>query len=195
MLLNNDTIVKDHAFDQMVDFMDKSVDIGACGPKLLNLDGSIQHQGGLLSKRFWRSSHPVAVDFLIGACLMVRREVLGRVGLMDEKLFFYNDDLDWCRRIRQAGWQIYFLPQATLVHYGGASSNKKQFNRQLFTEGFMGGLYFTRKHYGELAYHLYRSLLVLTTLLVLPFMIRNKDKLRAYTDILLIAAYSRVPKP
>lgn len=110
LLLNTDTVVKDGALDRMVEFMDAHPEAGAGGPKLLNPDGTPQHQGALFNKKFWLSKSPVKVDYVIGACLMVRREVIDKVGGLDENFFFSNDDLDWCRRIRKAGWDVYFLP-------------------------------------------------------------------------------------
>jgi GT2 family glycosyltransferase len=194
MLLNDDTVVKDSALDKMVEFLDKHPEAGACGPKLLNVDGSIQRQGGILGKRFWLSKKPIPVDFVIGAALMIRKEVIDKVGIMDENLFFYNDDLDWCLSIRKGGWQIYFLPQAEIMHYGGYSS-RRTFKRRLFVEGFKGGLYFCRKHYGELAFHAYRLILCLCLCLVLPFKIFSPEKLRAYAEIIALAWRGQIQKP
>jgi len=192
ILLNNDTILKDSSLDLLVEFMDKTPEAGACGPKLLNIDGTIQHQGGLFGKKFWQSKIPTTVDFVIGAALVVRREVIEQVGMMDENLFFYNDDLDWCMSIRKAGWKIYFVPQAEIIHYGGYSS-KRTFNAKLFIEGFRGGLYFCRKHYGELAYKTYRVFLILFLLLFLPFQIINPAKFYAYVDIIVLTARGQIP--
>ncbi|HTY13715.1 MAG TPA: glycosyltransferase family 2 protein [Candidatus Omnitrophota bacterium] len=191
MLLNDDTVVHDGAFDRMVEFMDKTRDAGACSPMLLNTDGTVQHQGGLFGKKFWKSEVPVKIGFAIGACLLVRREVVEKVGLLDEKLFFYNDDIDWCLRIRKAGYSIYFLPDARVTHYGGYSS-KRVFNRRLFVEGFRGGLYFCRKHYGVISYLLYRlslfiGMLVFIPLFCLSFPFKREkfsERLLAYFDIL-----------
>jgi GT2 family glycosyltransferase len=194
LLLNDDTVVKDSALDKLVEFMDHHPEAGACGPKLLNLDGSIQRQGGLLGKRFWRSKNPVAVDFVIGAALIVKKEVIDKVGILDENLYFYNDDLDWCVRIRKAGWKIYFLPQAEVIHYGGYSS-RRTFKAKLFVEGFKGGLYFCRKHYGEAAFHIYRLTLILILVLALPFQIFNKEKLKAYAKIINLAWHGQIKKP
>ena len=108
VLLNNDTVVKPGAFERMVGFMDQDPRVGACGPKLLNVDGTVQRQGGIFGKKFWLSNGPVEVKFVIGACLMVRRSVIDMTGMLDEKLYFYNEDLDWCIRIRKAGYQITF---------------------------------------------------------------------------------------
>ncbi|MBU0672212.1 MAG: glycosyltransferase, partial [Candidatus Margulisbacteria bacterium] len=153
-----------------------------------------QRQGGILGKKFWHSKEPLTVDFVIGAALVVRSEVIDKVGLMDENLFFYNDDLDWCLTIRQAGYKIYFVPEAEIIHYGGYSSHGA-FNQRLFVEGFKGGLYFCRKHYGELAFHAYRFLLCLCLSLSLPFMIFNSAKLKAYIEIISLAWRGQIPKP
>jgi len=151
MLLNDDTLVKAGALNKLVQFMDQTPSAGACGPKLLNTNGTLQHQGGLLGKKFWRAKVPTSVDFVIGAALMVRKEVLSQVGLMDENLFFYNDDLDWCLSIRRAGWKIYFLPEAEIIHYGGQAFGQWKGLRQSLRGAYIwrqSRNYFFKKHYG-----------------------------------------------
>jgi hypothetical protein len=199
-LLNDDTVAKESAFDKMIKYMDQNPAIGACSPKLLNTDGTYQRQGGIFQKKFWLSKIPVEIEFAIGACLLVRRSVIDSVGMLDENLFFYNDDLDWCMRIRKAGFNIYFIPEAEIVHYGGYSS-KRVFNRRIFVEGFKGGLYFCNKHYGKLSYNIYRSALFIGILIYLPLFVlsyplkRQKfiDRLLAYIDILKVAISRNVP--
>ncbi|MFH1825931.1 MAG: glycosyltransferase family 2 protein [bacterium] len=194
LLLNNDTVVKDAALDKLVEFMDQHPEIGACGPKLLNSNGSVQHQGGLLAKKFWLSREPVSVNFVIGAALLVKKEVIEKVGLLDENLYFYNEDLDWCASIKKTGFKIFFVPQAEIIHHGGKSS-QGTFNQRLFIEGFKGGLYFCRKHYGELAYNVYRLALTLVLVLVLPFQILNFPRLKACLKIVALAWRGQIPKP
>ncbi|MFA4843580.1 MAG: glycosyltransferase family 2 protein [Candidatus Margulisiibacteriota bacterium] len=185
MLLNADTITKNNAIEQLVDFLDTHPSAGAAAPKLLNIDGTVQRQGGAFSRRFWLAKEPVQVDFAVGAALVVRKEVVDRVGGLDENFFFANDDLDWCLRIRQAGWPIYFLPQVEIIHYGGYTI--KKFNPLLLVEGWRGGLYFARKHYGWLAYQLYRWLLVLAMLLAIPcFVLFDRPRSAAFRDILFL---------
>jgi uncharacterized protein (TIGR03492 family) len=196
LLLNTDTVVSDGAFEAMLEFMDANPSAGAAGPKLLNVDGTPQHQGGLFNRRFWLSKTPVKVDYVIGAALMVRREVIDKVGGLDENFFFSNDDLDWCRRIRQAGWRVFFVPRAEVVHYGGYTI--KKFNRKIFVEGFRGGLYFCRKHYGVFVYLIYRALLALTLLPVLLVttilypLLSNKALPGAFWKILLICLSGKI---
>lgn len=191
LLLNTDTVVKDGALDRLVEFMDSHPDIGACGPKLLNPDGTPQHQGGLFNRKFWLSKNPTKVDYVIGACLLVQRDAIDKIGGLDENFFFSNDDLDWCRRIRKAGWDVYFIPQAEVIHYGGYTT--KLFSQKAFVEGFRGGLYFCRKHYGNLIYQVYRLLLIffmlaitLIALFLYP-LLKNKKRLGAFLQILRIA--------
>jgi len=184
----------------MIEFMDQNPSIGCCAPKLLNTDGTFQRQGGLFQKKFWLSKLPIEIDFAIGACLLVRRPVIDKVGILDENLFFYNDDLDWCMRIRKAGFKIYYIPDAEVVHYGGYSS-KRVFNRRLFVEGFKGGLYFCRKHYGKTYFNFYRIALFLGILVYIPIFTlsfpfkRQKfvDRLLAYIDILKISSSANIP--
>ena len=201
LLLNDDTAVKDGAIDKMLKFMNKNPKAGACGPKLLNKDGTIQRQGSLLGKRFWLAPQPKEIGFLVGACLMVRRETIDKVGILDENFFFYTDDLDWCKRIKKAGWKIYFLPEPEVIHYKGWSSTRV-FNKRLFVEGFRGGLYFCRKHYGLIAYIIYRLLLLIsafiTTILTAisyPFRknkVEAKQRIQAYWEIFKICVTGKI---
>jgi GT2 family glycosyltransferase len=203
LLLNNDTIAKAGAFDHLVEFMDKNPSCGASGPRLLNEDGSVQRQGGFLGSPFWNASVPRPVQFVTGACFMVRREAISKAGLLDENLYFYNEDLDWCRRIRGAGWKIFFVPQAEVIHLGGYST-RREISRTMFVEGFRGGLYFCRKHYGLIAYQIYRVALallfpavLLLLLLSLPLSGAKKflDKASAYFDVFKIALFGPIEYP
>ena len=185
VLLNDDTYIKEDTFGKLAAFMDSETDIGICGPKLLNIDGSLQRQGSLLSAYKWRSNSPIEVGFVLGACLFIRMAMISKIGLLDENLFFYNDDLDLCKRARMSGFKVVYYPDAEIYHYGGYSS-KRSPNMRLFIEGFRGGLYYCKKHYGLIIYSIYRALLLIFTLAMLPFSLINKDKLNAYREILQI---------
>ena len=173
--LNNDTVVLPGALEKLVDFMDRHPDAGACGAKVLNADGSIQHQckrgfptpsSALfyflgLHKLFPRSKvfghylmtyldadKTSEVDSLSGSCLMVRRRVIEDIGIMDEDYIMYGDDLDWCYRIKKAGWKIYYVPDAQIIHYGGMGGSRVlpyrniwEFHRSMIT--------FYKKHYAN----------------------------------------------
>jgi hypothetical protein len=184
-LLNDDTYLKEDAFSKMIEFLDNETGIGICGPKLLNTDGSIQQPGSIFSAYKWRSNSPTEINFVIGACMFIRADVIKKIGLLDENLFFYNEDLDLCKRARSAGFKVVYYPDSHIFHYGGYSS-KRAPNMMLFVEGFRGGLYFCKKHYGPIIYSIYRALLLIFTLAMIPFSFMNKGKLNSYREILQI---------
>jgi len=150
MVLNPDTEVLGDALDQLVIYLDGHPDVGAIGPQLLNPDRSLQSSRrrfptlataffestwlqGLAPKRilthFYMDDVPASpaheVDWLNGACTVFRRAVLDRVGVYDERNFFmYSEELDLCRRVKEAGWKIVYLPEAQVVHYVGQSSKQ-----------------------------------------------------------------------
>ncbi|MBI3909606.1 MAG: glycosyltransferase family 2 protein [Armatimonadetes bacterium] len=174
LLLNPDTEVRPGALDRLVAFMEREPRAGAAGPTLLNTDGSLQKAGdafptlirevlcapGLRSLRWldgWRHrltfqrrsfDHVVEVDGVLGACVLVRRAVWEQVGLLDERFFMYYEEIDWYRRMRAAGWQVFYVPEVVVVHHGGKSSGQRglENSRIYFRSRY---LYF-RKHHGLL---------------------------------------------
>jgi GT2 family glycosyltransferase len=149
LLLNPDAEVGTGAMPAMVEYLEAHPQVGAVGPLLLNPDGSVQSsrrrfptlatalfestwlQGiapRALLRRYYvldrRDDETAEVDWVTGACLMVRREVVEQVGPMDEGYFMYSEELDWCRRIKDAGWKVFFLPAARVVHHEGKSSEQ-----------------------------------------------------------------------
>jgi len=149
MTLNPDTEIAGDALARMVAYLDAHLDVGAVGPQLLDPDGSIQSsrrrfptlatalfestwlQGlaprGILRRYTVEDVTPDTaheVDWVTGACIAIRREVLAKVGGLDEGFFMYSEEMDWCRRIKQAGWKIVYLPEARVVHHAGKSSEQ-----------------------------------------------------------------------
>lgn len=142
LLLNSDAIVLPGAISAMVTFMKQHEMIGVLGPALLDEEENVQ----LSWARFptiWselrgvhhrdrepfldsiQSGQPVEayqVDWMAGACLLVRRETIDQVGLMDERFFLYSEETDWCWRIKAAGWHNVYYSQARVVHFEGSSS-------------------------------------------------------------------------
>jgi GT2 family glycosyltransferase len=142
--LNSDTLIHPNALQALVSFMDEHVECGMAGPKLMNADGTLQpschnfpspfatfmevsgrwqHFKGnwLIGKRLEVCSphnEIRTVDWLIAACIIVRREAAEQVGLFDEVSYPYMfaEDLDWCWRMNAAGWRVMFTPQATVTH-------------------------------------------------------------------------------
>lgn len=147
LILNPDTVVTAGALERLSAYLDAHPETGVVGPQLVYGDGAPQStrrrfptvltgffestwaQGwappGLLQRYYAAdlpADQPVAVDWLVGAALLVRAEVVAQVGGFDEGFFMYSEELDWCRRIRAAGWRIAHVPAARILHYEGRSS-------------------------------------------------------------------------
>ena len=166
LLLNNDTIVNGPSLDAMVDFMDTHSDTGAVGGQLLNPDGSVQssynnfpsfHEEFLIATRLgellWDGYPGIitgkeirSVGWMGSACLMLRRAALDQVGLLDEEYFIYGDEADLQYRLKRAGWQMYFIPQATTIHFGGRSMDRWRRRKMVYR----GHLLFFKKNYGQI---------------------------------------------
>lgn len=169
MLLNSDTEVREDALATLVQFMEDHSEAGASGPCLLNADGSLQTSCyPLLSagREFWRllfldrlipwATYPMhrwdvvlsrSVEVIKGACLLLRREALDQVGLLDDMYFMYTEEHDLCYRIAQAGWKLYWVPKARVIHYGGAST--RQVAEDMYLELYRSKVQFQRKFRGE----------------------------------------------
>lgn len=143
LILNPDVTVFPGVLEKLVQFMDQNPAIGMAGPKLINPNATIQNscyrfpawytpilRRSPLGKLSWakkhlnqylmrdfdhKSSRPV--DWLLGACLIIRRQALNAVGLLDEEYFLYIEDTDWCRRFWENNWPVYYLANIELVHY------------------------------------------------------------------------------
>ncbi len=149
LLLNPDTIVKKGALVTMLTYLQTHPAVGVVGAQLLNADGTVQssrRRFPTMATAFFESTwlQPIApkqildnyyvndsddgetaqVDWVMGACMMTRREIVNAVGGMDEAYFMYSEELDWQRRIKDAGWQVVYLPTAQITHYTGKSSEQ-----------------------------------------------------------------------
>jgi len=169
LLLNPDTQVKNGAIERLVSFMDAHSDAGVAGAQLLNADGSKQNSIAnfpslgteLLNKSLLRwlfpkkfpgkernYSEPIEVDSVIGACMMVRRDVLDQVGLLDEDYFLFLEETDWCCRMKKAGWKIYHVPQAEIYHFQGKSAERVKKRARM--EFYRSRYHFFKKNRGSL---------------------------------------------
>ena len=183
LLLNPDTEIKPGAIEALIHSLDTQPTIGAVGPHTLNSDGSLQtscYPTPTVSRELWRLFHldrfhpygayqmatwdlekPRQVDALLGACILLRRSVLEKIGLMDEGYFMYSEEIDLCHRIQRGGWSLYWVPQAKIIHYGGQSTG--QVADKMFLRLYQSKLMFIRKHYGQLAAWLYKCVLFSAT--------------------------------
>jgi len=145
LLLNADTIVHPQAVDSLVDFMDRNPKVGIAGSRLLNPDRTIQgciYRFPSIASEFERSlqlgpvSHllsrwtvrmptptsPCQADWVPGCSMIIRRQTVETIGLLDEGLYTYYDDIDYCLKAKRAGWEIWFVPASCVVHLEGAST-------------------------------------------------------------------------
>ncbi|RAP32317.1 hypothetical protein DID76_00510 [Candidatus Marinamargulisbacteria bacterium SCGC AG-414-C22] len=156
-LLNNDTILKEDTIQVLLDFMTSKPNIGVVVPKLLNEDGSLQCPGSILGQWRFKSNKPTVVPFVAGAAVLMKRTVFDEINGLDENLFFYNDDIDLCKSLKRAGYDIYYEPRAQLIHIGGLSTKFRKLKS--LVEGYRGGFYICQKFYGPVALTGYRILI------------------------------------
>jgi hypothetical protein len=168
LLLNPDTQVKDEAIERMLSFMDAHPEAGVVGAQLLNVDASKQNSIAnfpslateLLNKSFLRwlfpdkfpgketdYPGPVEVDSVIGACMMARRKALEQVGLLDEEYFLFLEETDCCYRMKKAGWKIYHIPQAKILHFQGKSAEAEKGKARI--EYYRSRYHYFRKNRGS----------------------------------------------
>ena len=177
LLLNPDTIVQPGSIEALASFLQVHPRVGMASPRLLNPDGSIQlaafrfptltmsalevfPPGEVLPGRLYNSwwhgrypqerreeTHPFPIDHPLGACMLVRREVIEEAGLLDERYFMYSEEIDWCWRIRHCGWAIWQVPAAQVTHIGGAAT--RQFRQRMQVELYRSRITFFRQHYSR----------------------------------------------
>jgi GT2 family glycosyltransferase len=157
--LNPDTLVLPGALDRLVGFMETDLQVGICGPKVLNQDGTLQKPCRRGESRPWAvisyfsglsslfpksklfggyllnylgedETHEVAG--VSGSCMLIRREVVDQIGYLDERFFAYQEDADYCFRAIKAGWKIYYVPAAQIVHYGGKGGSRVEPYRSIY---------------------------------------------------------------
>jgi len=185
LLLNNDAALCRGALRALVSYLDAHTDVGMVGPQLLNRDGSIQPScHGFVSLRthffdmflmdrlfpkskffasapmtYFDHTGELEVDHVMAAAVLVRRDIMQQVGLFDEQLSVYFNDLDLSYRFSKAGWKRVFLPDARVVHHGGHTAKSMMREIQFFREQYNNIFHYYRKHYGKRVLGLYKVLL------------------------------------
>jgi len=160
-LINSDIILTEGAVESMLTYMKAHADVGILSPKQLNFNGTLQpscfrfyrpitivYRRTWLGKLVFAKRHlflfvmaeydkqePKSVDWVMGSAMLVTREAVQRVGLMDQRFFMYMEDVDWCRRFWEQGLKVVYYPQACVYHYHGKGSAKG---------GFLGSLFFNK---------------------------------------------------
>lgn len=185
LLLNPDTIVHGDALARMVSYLQQNPAVGVVGPQLLNDDGSVQSSRrcfptlwtALFESTWLQPLAPQAVldhyyardvgdgatavvQWVMGACLMTRQEVVAQVGGLDEAYFMYSEELDYCRRIHEAGWQVVYYPEAQVTHLSGKSSEQAVTQRHINFN--RAKLRYFRKYHGRFAATVLRLFLLVS---------------------------------
>ena len=213
LLLNSDVYLLENSLKKLVEKANSIENLGALGPLLLNEDHTIQQSvgfyphlpqvfwwmsfiddlpGGTILKpyhvdhdNFYKKEHKV--DWVTGAAILVPREIINKVGSFDEKIFMYGEEVDWCFRIKQTGYQIYFSPVTKIVHIGRGSSGKIQ--KSAILGEYKGIIYFYQKHKGKLSLQIARFLLKIGALARLVFfaILGRKELSQVYVEAFKVA--------
>jgi GT2 family glycosyltransferase len=190
LIINPDIVVGEGSIDRLIEFVERTPDAGIAGSKLVYPDGRLQYS----CRRFYNLTvlllrrtplgriFPEAealrehlmmdydhensrrVDWLIGACMLVRRQAIEQVGSMDERFFLYFEDIDWCYRMKNHGWSVYYVPESVMVHSYERSSAKSVF-RKPFVIHLLSMLRYVEK-WNRIFYFLRRHRAAIKTLIV-----------------------------
>jgi GT2 family glycosyltransferase len=193
LLLNSDTLVLDNAIAKTVKFADEHPDAAVAGCMVLNSDETIQQTCFMYPSNFnmflaatylykifpksvifgregmtwWDYNDVREVDVVAGCFMLVRREAIQQVGMLDNRYFVYCEETDWCYRFSKKGWKILFTPNARIIHYGGQTANQKARTCRLQLEG--SKLIFMKLHRGKLEFPIACFLTALFFLIRVPY--------------------------
>ncbi len=159
LLLNPDTIILPGAINELVGYLESHPQVGICGPKVLNRDGTLQKACKRGVSRPWAAfsyflglsalfphskffggyllnyldeDEVHEVDGISGSCMLIRRSVINQIGYLDERFFAYQEDADYCFQAKKAGWKVVYFPSAQIIHYGGQGGSRAQPYRSIY---------------------------------------------------------------
>ncbi len=188
LLLNPDAVLQENCLNVLCDLMVKNPKCAAAGPSLWNSDGTFQSSAYNFPNFSWAFFHllhlsewfpgkavlrgliepssklpsqqiPLPVDWVTGACVMLRCDALSDIGMFDENFFLFFEEIDWCKRAHEKGWQIFYVPLARAVHeIGGSSKSARSLS---FSSRYKSMQYYFGKHYGSIGAMYVKILLVL----------------------------------
>lgn len=188
LLLNNDAELTEGSLDKLLAYLDNNNQVGVVGPAVI-LDNYKPEPFSLswpsCIKEFFHANpvfkniiipfsflfhktnkvleQPLMVDYVTGACFLIKKTVIDEVGFMDENYFIYVEEVDWCYRIYQSGWQVHYLPSVHVFHHFGQSTMQKpgkQTVNWLLAERYKSILLFFKKHYSFASYFLLRFIIL-----------------------------------
>jgi hypothetical protein len=174
ILLNNDAYFMPGALPQLIALMGRHAEAAMVGPRILNPDGSVQRSWfrfptfidvvaesfflrkilgrpdplGQLPEQGQSGDTLVQVDWILGACMVVRRAAIDAAGPLDERYFMYSEELDWCKAMWEAGIPTYYWPVATVVHFGQQGRESRRIRPEILATGFERKYDYFRKHHG-----------------------------------------------
>jgi GT2 family glycosyltransferase len=192
LLLNTDAFINSSTLPNFYEHMENYPDTGAAGCKLLYEDQTLQRSCysfptiltelwqflfldrifknsrifGKYKMTYWDFNDMREVDSVMGACMILRRKAVDRVGLFDEKIFMYSEEVDLCYRLKKDDWKVRFVPTASAIHIWGGSS--VQTPLQSFLNLYKSRVYFFRKHYGNFHASIYKIILSLGAFFRVP---------------------------
>ncbi|MEK7780126.1 MAG: glycosyltransferase family 2 protein [Verrucomicrobiota bacterium] len=191
-LVNSDVVVHPDCFQKLITYLEQRPEVGLVGPKIFGGDGRLQRSCRLLPSvwniicqtlgldyalsrsslfsgremRHWKQENEAEVEVLSGCFWLARTEAVNKVGVLDERFFFYAEDVDWCKRFRDANWKVVFFPEATATHFGGGSSSNAPVRYSI--EMIRANLTYWKKHYGIMGKLLYYLLCVVHNAIRVP---------------------------
>lgn len=183
LLINTDAFVEPGSIRSMIRKLESNADWGVVGPKLLNRDGSLQRSCFRFPepRQAWREALGLhylfadverwphdsdrSVDFVSGACFLLRREIYEQLGGFDERFFMYSEECDWQRRMKDSGWVIGFTPDAEVTHFGGGSNK----GGGIHPEFFRSIDKYQLKHGGRLGLITFRMGMITGLLIRMPY--------------------------
>lgn len=183
LLLNSDTEIRERGIEELAAYLDKRPEVDAVAPALILPDGRFQPGAGghfpswttgfnyffflfklfprkapglfIDQARLMRKKAPVALDWLSAACLLVRREIVERAGVLNEDYSIYADDIDWGLRMRRAGGLLHYLPRVRILHYHGVTA--KHVTGEMNTKWLKMVYFYVRQEKGAVQYALFRA--------------------------------------
>lgn len=212
-LLNSDAYLIENSLLKLMQLAKKQKNLGVLAPQLLNSDKSIQQSVGFFPDLpqifFWMTflddlplgqylkpyhvDHNIfykstqKVDWITGAAMFIPKNVIEKSGPLDEKIFMYGEDVEWCWRIKKAGFEILLTPETKIVHVGHGSSAKMP--QKAFIGEYEGLKYFYKKHRSNSSLHIVRILLKIGALarIIIFSLLGRKETAKAYVEVFKVA--------
>lgn len=212
-LLNSDAYLIENSLEKLIKNIKSRSNLGAIAPQLLNVDGTIQQSAGFFPNlpqifywmsfiddlpggtflkpyhidhdSFYRNGHEI--DWATGASFLIPRKVIEKVGALDQHIFMYGEEVEWCYRIKKTGFKIYFAPITKIVHLGRGSSG--EIPTKAFVGEYKGIIYFYKKHKSKFALQIAKLFLKIGALLRITLFsfLGRKELVKSYVEALKVA--------